>query len=58
MTKNGADGIKFFGADPAIMDAALRENKRLGLGTACPHAQMGGARWNVLHSARADLTSM
>ena len=25
----GADGIKFFGAAPEIMDAALRENKRL-----------------------------
>lgn len=56
--KNGADGIKFFGADPAIMDAALRENKRLGLGSACHHAQMSVARWNVLHSARAGLTSM
>jgi hypothetical protein len=56
--KNGADGIKFFGADPAIMDAALRENKRLGLGSACHHAQMSVARWNVLNSARAGLTSM
>ncbi|MDA0843256.1 MAG: amidohydrolase family protein [Bacteroidetes bacterium] len=56
--KNGADGIKFFGAEPEIMDAALRENKRLGLGSACHHAQMSVARWNVLHSARAGLTSM
>jgi hypothetical protein len=40
------------------MDAALRENKRLGLGSACHHAQMSVARWNVLHSARAGLTSM
>lgn len=56
--KNGADGIKFFGAEPEIMDAALRENKRIGLGSACHHAQMSVARWNVLHSARAGLTSM
>ena len=56
--KNGADGIKFFGAEPEIMDAALRENKRLGMGSACHHAQMSVARWNVLHSARAGLTSM
>lgn len=56
--KNGADGIKFFGAEPAIMEAALDENKKLGLRSACHHAQMSVARWNVLHSARAGLTSM
>lgn len=56
--KKGADGIKFFGASPEIMQAALEENKRLGLGSACHHAQMDVARWNVLHSARAGLTSM
>jgi hypothetical protein len=56
--KNGADGIKFFGAEPEIMYAALDENKKLGLGSACHHAQLSVARWNVLHSARAGLTSM
>ena len=56
--KAGADGIKFFGATPEIMQAAIEENKRLGLGSACHHAQMDVARWNVLHSARAGLTSM
>ncbi len=56
--KQGADGIKFFGAAPAIMQAALEENKKLGLGSACHHSQMDVARWNVLHSARAGLTSM
>jgi hypothetical protein len=54
----GADGIKFFGAAPEIMDAALRENKRLGLRSACHHAQMDVARWNVVKSAEAGLTSM
>lgn len=54
----GADGIKFFGAEPEIMAAALDENRKLGLGSACHHAQMSVARWNVLHSARAGLTSM
>jgi hypothetical protein len=39
--KKGADGIKFFGAPPVVMDAALRENKRLGLRSACHHAQNG-----------------
>lgn len=56
--KKGADGVKFFGAEPEIMDAALRENKKLGLGSACHHAQTTVARWNVLHSAKAGLTSM
>ncbi len=56
--KKGADGIKFFGAAPEIMAAALDENKKLGLGSACHHAQTDVARWNVLNSARAGLTSM
>jgi len=54
----GADGIKFFGAAPDIMQAALEENKKLGLRSACHHAQMDVARWNVVKSARAGLTSM
>ena len=56
--KKGADGIKFFGAAPQIMDAAVRENKKLGLRSTCHHAQMSVARWNVLNSARAGMTSM
>lgn len=56
--KQGADGIKFGGAPPEIMTAALDENKKLGLRSNCHHAQMDVARWNVLHSARAGLTSM
>ncbi len=56
--KKGADGIKLFGAPPEIMNAALDENKKLGLRSACHHAQLDVARWNVLHSARAGLTSM
>jgi len=56
--KKGADGIKFFGAKPEVMKAALEENKKIGLRSAMHHAQMDVARWNVLHSARAGLTSM
>ncbi len=56
--EKGADGIKFFGAAPEIMAAALEENKKLGLRSACHHAQMDVGRWNVLNSARAGLTSM
>ena len=56
--KNGADGFKFFGAEPEIMKAALDENRKLGLRSACHHAQLRVARWNALNSARAGLTSM
>ncbi|MGY6742088.1 MAG: amidohydrolase family protein [Cecembia sp.] len=56
--RRGGDGIKFFGANPEVMQAALEENKRIGLRSAMHHAQMDVARWNVLHSARAGLTTM
>ena len=56
--KNGADGIKFFGAPPEVMDAAIRENKALGLRSTCHHAQVDVARWNVVNSAQAGMTSM
>jgi imidazolonepropionase-like amidohydrolase len=56
--RRGADGVKFFGADPEVMDAALRENKKLGLRSACHHALLSVARWNVLNSAESGLTSM
>ena len=56
--EKGADGIKFFGLPPKLFEAALAENKKLGKGSACHHAQLEVARWNVLHSARAGLTTM
>lgn len=56
--EQGADGIKFFGASPEIMEAALQENKKLGKGSAMHHAQLSVGRWNALNSAEAGLTSM
>jgi imidazolonepropionase-like amidohydrolase len=56
--KRGADGIKFFGAAPAIMAAALAENKKLGLRSCAHHAQTDVGRWNALNSARAGMTSL
>lgn len=56
--KNGASGIKFFGAKPEIMAAALKRNKELGLRSMCHHAQLNVAHWNVLNSAEAGLTTM
>jgi len=54
----GAEGIKFFGARPDIFIAALDEAKKQELRSACHHAQLGVARMNVLHTARAGLTTM
>lgn len=56
--KLGADGIKFFGASPVVMAAALDENKKLGLRSKMHHSQTYVGSWNVMHSARAGLTSM
>jgi Amidohydrolase family len=53
----GADGVKFFGAPPAIMRAALEECGRLGLRTGCHHAQQAVTRMNALTTARWGLTS-
>ena len=56
--QKGANGIKFFGARPDIMEAALDEAKKQGLGSACHHAQLDVARLNVLHTAKMGLTTM
>lgn len=56
--EKGADGIKFFGANPEVMEAAISENKRIGLRSAMHHQQLDVARWNVMNSAKAGLTSM
>ena len=55
--ERGADGIKFFGAPPAIMEAALDECRTLGLRSGCHHAQMAVTRMNALTTARWGLTS-
>ncbi len=54
----GADGVKFFGYRPDILQAAIEEVKKKGLRSACHHAQMDVARANVLTTARWGLTSM
>lgn len=54
----GAAGIKFFGGPANIMQAALDEAGKQGLGSAMHHAQLDVVNWNVMDSARAGLTSM
>lgn len=58
LAERGADGIKFFGARPDVMEAALDEAGRLGLRSACHHAQLAVTRVDVLDTARWGLTSM
>lgn len=58
IVKMGADGIKFFSAPPTILAAALQEAKKVGIGTAMHHNQLGVARANVLFTARNGLTTM
>ncbi|TKB45367.1 amidohydrolase family protein [Thalassotalea mangrovi] len=58
IARDGAKGIKFFGAEPAIMEAALSQAEKSGLGSMMHHAQLEVARMNVLDSARMGLTTM
>jgi hypothetical protein len=53
----GAEGVKFFGAPPAIMEAALDECRKIGLRTCCHHAQSSVGSMNALRTARWGLTS-
>ncbi len=54
----GVDGIKFFGAPPEVFRAALEEARRLGLRTACHHAQLHVLEANVLDTSAWGLTTM
>jgi len=56
--KKGAAGIKFFGATPKVISAALDEAKKQKLGTMMHHAQLNVMQTNVVDSARMGLTSM
>lgn len=58
INKNGADGIKFFGASPDVYAAAIDEANKLGLGTMTHHAQTRVVYNHALTSARLGLTSM
>ena len=56
--KKGADGIKFVGAAPELLAAALDEAQELGMRTTMHHAQLAVVGTNVLDSARMGLGSM
>ena len=58
IARQGAKGIKFFGAPKNIMQAALDEAGKQGLGSAMHHAQLDVVNWNVLDSARSGMSTM
>jgi len=58
MKAKGALGVKCFGYRPDVLEAAFDEMKKLGMGSACHHAQLDVARVNVLTTARWGLTTM
>lgn len=58
LKKRGADGIKFFGGNPRILEAAFDEAKKQNMRTAFHHAQLSVSRVNVVDSARWGLNSM
>ena len=58
MQRQGALGFKCFGYRPDVLQAAFEEAKRLGMRSACHHAQLDVARVNVLTTARWGLTTM
>ncbi len=58
VAEQGMDGIKFFGAPPEILSAALDEARQQGLRTTMHHAQLHVTRMNVLQSASLGLNAM
>ena len=58
VNKRGADGLKFIGAAPELVEAAIDEAKKLDMKTAYHHSQISVTRVNVLDSARMGLDSM
>lgn len=56
--KKGADGIKFLGASPRIIEAALDEAEELGMLTAYHHSQISVTGLNALDTARMGVDSV
>lgn len=56
--KKGADGIKFIGAVPEAIEAAITEARKLKMKTMYHHSQITVSRMNVMDSARMGLDSM
>jgi len=55
---DGAKGIKFFGAKPEFIQAAITQAQKHNMGTTMHHAQIDVVRMNARISANMGLTSM
>jgi hypothetical protein len=53
----GADGVKFFGARPEVLEAAIKEARAQDLPTAMHHAQNRTAQYDLLDTATWGLTT-
>lgn len=53
--KQGVDGLKLGAHDPEIMEAAIDEANKLGMGTTAHLDQMGVVRMNTIQAARLGL---
>ncbi|MEM1191857.1 MAG: amidohydrolase family protein [Pseudomonadota bacterium] len=58
LKREGAIGVKFFGAPEEILWAGLEEARKLGLKTTMHHAQLDVAHANVLNTSAHGLGSM
>ncbi len=58
IAKKGVKGIKFFGAKPEFIEAAIKAAKKHQMGTMMHHAQLDVVRMNTLISSRMGLTTM
>ena len=56
--RNGADGVKFLGADPKVFAAAIAEVQKQGMGSAYHHSQLSVTRQNAVDSAKLGLQSI
>lgn len=56
--RKGADGVKFLGGSPAVVEAALSEIEAQGMGSAYHHSQVSVTRQNGLDTAEMGLDSL
>ncbi|MEX2398021.1 MAG: amidohydrolase family protein, partial [Balneolales bacterium] len=58
LAEKGGDGIKFFGHRPDVMESALNEANRIGLGSAAHLSQMNVSWMNALDSSNMGLMTL
>lgn len=56
--RNGADGVKFLGANPEAFATAMDEIRKLGMGSAYHHSQLSVTRQTAVDTAELGLQSI